>query len=949
MRIQSLISSFVFLLFAVPAFTQSQTRSAEMRSAETYPAFNLKDWPPDIIKPLIEKHPKLLQKNLTAEDISVLIKEIHHDLNFNQLKVVERDDELFLVGTLSSKVESIEFSGLKEIDEDDALEILALNLTDAQDENKVAAAVERLQTYFKNIGYRKAQITSRIANKGTTARDVIIEINAGKKTEISEIKVEGLPENETVEIERDFTWNGRGKILSDANLKIVNRSLRKSLNSLGYYLVNIPAPSITFSANEQRTRLNFKLIPQPKYKIEITGQQFQYKNADELSITKPTLVNEVLKLDEYFTNDQNFGSDLAEKIRLHYLSEGFAFCEVLYYERKEGNTTVITLNVNEGPLVKINKISVIGNISRPEKYYIDKFEKLSSSKTQDHILIQADVEQAAKNLITYLQNEGFVNAKLSRLQVGSENRRTNKAIVVLQVEEGPQATIDKITITGNKFFSTDKINEVLDLHTGQKLSLTELETALNDLKVFYADNGFIESKLLSENKNLIQYSDSLTEASIHIDIFEGPQIRVGSILIEGNEMTHAKLILTELDFKVGELLTPTKLEESTTRLQRTGHFSTIQIYTLEANTDVQERTIVVRVNERKPGVRTAGIGLTNENNITFLGYAGIAYRNLGGWGRGLSLRGETKYNPDILNFFEYKATAGYLEPYLFDTRVRFRLNYTTAQEISDISIRKATITNQTVWSLEQDFTSHLTGIYELLNISNYVDRGITAQDEIANNYTRDDLVISTTGPTLDIDYRDNVLNPRDGNWTRLTLEYSNKFLGNHNVDDFYRATGNFTLYTPLSDELGLIWVNSYRAGYVKALGKHDFGIPFDKKGFILGGRSTIRGFESNEFFPTTNRQLPASYRLDNYSVYQLIKSEFRFPLFGSESLAGAVFYDGGEVMVDNITFTDRYRDAAGVGLRYNTPVGPLNLEYARKLDRKSYESEGAFHLSVGIF
>ena len=939
-KLKNLLASFVLLSLAVPAFAQPNS---------IYPPFNLKEWPPDVLTPMVEEHPKLLQKSFTADEISVLIKEIHRDLRFNNLKVVEKDNELFLVGTLSSKIEAINFTGLEDIDEDEALEVLSLNITDAQDENKVAAAVDRLTTYYKNYGYRKVQITSRIVNKGSTKRDLFIDVVTGKKTKISEVKIDGLPAAETLQIERDFTWNGKGKILSDANLKLVNRSLRKSLNAEGYYMVNIPSPSITFSANEEKTRLNFKLDPQPKYKIEITGQQFQHKNADELSITKPTLMTEVLKLDEYFTNDQNFGSDLAEKIRLYYLSEGYAFCEVIHYERKEGNTTVITLNVNEGPLVKIGKISVIGNISRPEKYYVDTFKKLSSTKTQDNVLIQADVEQGAKNLITFLQNEGYVNAKLSRIQVGTENRRSNKVMIVLQVEEGPQATIDKITLSGNRFFSTEKINAVLGLQPGQRLSLIGLEKALNELKSFYADNGFIESKLLNENKNLISYSDSLTEASIHIEIFEGPQIRVGSILIEGNLITHAKLILTELDFKVGELLTPTKIDESTTRLQRTGHFSTIEIFTLEANTETQERTVVVRVTERKPGVFTMGGGVTNENNLTLHGFAGVAYRNLGGWGRGASLRAEAKYNPEIINFVEYKATAGYLEPYLFDTRVRFRVNYTTAQEISDISIRKATITNQTVWSLEQDFTSHLTGIYEILNISNYVDRGITPEDEVLNNYTRDDLVIVTTGPTIDIDYRDNILNPKDGHWTRLTLEYSSENLGNHNVDDFYRGTGQFTLYTPVWEEKGLIWVNSYRAGYVKALGKNDEGVPFDKKGFILGGRSTIRGFESSEFFPTTNRQLPAGYRLDNYSVYQLIKSEFRFPLFGSENLAGAVFYDGGEVIVDHISFDDRYRDAAGVGLRYNTPVGPLNLEYARKLDRKSYESEGAFHLSVGIF
>lgn len=937
MSVKSLLCSLLFFALVRPAL------------AQTYPAFNLKDWPPDVITPLTKKFPALLQKSLTPEDISQLIKDIHLDLNFNQLKVVEKDGELFLVGALSSKVESINFTGLKAIDEDEAQEIFAVGVSEAQDENKVAAGVERLTNYFKNIGYRKVQITSRIVNKGTTARDLVVDLNLGKITRISEIKVEGLPKNEVVDIERDFTWNGKNKILSDENLKIVNRSLRKSLNNLGYYLVNIPSPSISFSVDEQKTRLNYKLVPQPKYKIEITGQQYQRKDASDLSITKPVLLNDVLKIDEYFTSEPNFGSDLAEKIRLYYLSQGFAHCEVPYYERKEGDVTVLTLNISEGPLVKIERIAVSGNISRPEKYYVETFKKLSSTKTQENVLIQSDIEQAAKNLITYLQNEGYVNAKLSRIQVGTENRRSNKAIIVLQIEEGPQATIDKITVTGNRFFSTEKINEVLGLKPGQRLSLIELETAIYNLKTFYADNGFIESKLLSENKDLIQYSDSLTEASLKIDIFEGPQIRVGSILIEGNDMTHAKLILTELDFKVGELLTPAKLDESTTRLQRTGHFSTIEIYTLEANTDVKERTVVVRVNERKPGVFTAGVGLTNENDFTVHGFTGIAYRNIGGWGRGASLRGEGKYNPTIVKFLEYKVTAGYLEPYLFDTRLRFRVNYTTARDVSDLSIRKVTISNQAVWSLEQDFTSHLTGIYEILNVSNYVDKGITRQDEIDNGYSREDLVISTTGPTIDLDYRDNILNPTDGHWTRLTLEYSADAIGNHNVDDFYRATGQFTLYSPIWEEQGLVWVNSYRAGYVKTLGNHEFGVPFDKKGFILGGRSTIRGFESSEFFPTTNKQLPASYKLDNYSVFQLIKSELRFPLFGSENLMGAVFYDGGEVIVDHISFEDRYRDAAGVGLRYNTPVGPLNLEYARKLDRKSYESEGAFHLSVGVF
>ena len=114
----------------------------------------------------------------------------------------------------------------------------------------------------------------------------------------------------------------------------------------------------------------------------------------------------------------------------------------------------------------------------------------------------------------------------------------------------------------------------------------------------------------------------------------------------------------------------------------------------------------------------------------------------------------------------------------------------------------------------------------------------------------------------------------------------------------------------------------------------------------------MRGFESTEFFPNTD-VLGASYRLPGASSYELFKSEFRFPLLKKSDLAGAIFYDGGRVNIDDLSssidYKAEWRDSVGLGIRYNLPIGPLNLEYAHKLNKKSYESDGAFHLSVGVF
>jgi outer membrane translocation and assembly module TamA len=86
----------------------------------------------------------------------------------------------------------------------------------------------------------------------------------------------------------------------------------------------------------------------------------------------------------------------------------------------------------------------------------------------------------------------------------------------------------------------------------------------------------------------------------------------------------------------------------------------------------------------------------------------------------------------------------------------------------------------------------------------------------------------------------------------------------------------------------------------------------------------------------------------------LIKSELRFPFSGA--IGGAVFYDGGAVYIDKVGFDDPYRDAAGLALRYETPVGSVSLEFGYKLDRKSDDAPGkrredpwAIHFSIGTF
>ena len=902
-------------------------------------SISLHDWPTDIANQFKKEVPELSNKSLTEEQINKILKSLDQKFRFSFLQVIksENSNELTLTGEIAAEIETISFQGLEDISESEALLLMNLSTKNAIEEDYVKLAAEKLIQFYQEHGYRFAQVNFRYTARDALKKNLYIDVVLKGQTKISEVTLENIDEKSREFILRDLNWKFKNSVLNQDTLGKISLRLRKLLSQQGYFLTQILTPQLIFSADELRAKAQFKLEKRPKYFIEITNvKQFATQHLEE----------DILKLDTYFSADSNIGADLSEKLKLFYKSEGYPHVNIPYFERKEEDRIVVTLNVEEGPYVFIKTINFVGQFSKDSKYYEKKLLELASPKVQDRIYVKEDIEIAAKNLLVSLQNEGYVNARLGLVQVTTDREKPQEGLATVQLYEGEQVELGSIFFEGNSQVSSKVLRKELDLSVGKKLNLKELETSLIKLKTYYTSLGFIEYKLLNENSDLIQYTQKNTVAQLKYKIEEGPRVEVQSILIEGNERTHEKVILSEIDFKPGDTLTPSKIDESIARLQRTGHFSSIAISTLEAGTSISQRTVLIKVSERDPGVFTIGSGVTNENNGTIHGFTGLAYRNIGGWGRGLSLRGDGNYNYAGVKFIESKITFGFVEPYLFETRVRFRTNLTRAKTIFDYSLRKVTELNLTTFSLEQDFTSHFTGIWEVLSVATYLDRGITVQDEIAGGYTRADSVIASTGVTLDLDYRNNLFNPTQGHYSRLSFEYASDKLGSSSIDDFIRITGQTTFYFPIQKS-DYVFAQSVRGGFINDVRNLDYGIPYDKRGFTLGGRTTIRGFGSNEFFPSTD--LSNSFKLTSFASYQLVKSELRFPLVRKWDLMGAVFYDGGQVLINGIDIGDRWRDAVGVGVRYNTPVGPLNLEYATKLAKKANENDGAFHLSIGVF
>lgn len=868
-----------------------------------------------------------------------IIRYVHSKINYDLVSVSKKDEKYIIKIINSTRVSKISFSGNKAVSQNELKSLLAVHENDILDSNLVLEGAERIRKYYNEMGFLNASVNIEIPESSSEKHrvDVDLRIEEGVPTRIAEITVtsNNLELNKKVLKELSSFKN---KYYTENTVFEIQKSVKEYFKENSIVQGELQLENKKFDESESFVTLAFSIQKTQKY-------QFSFSGYDKISRLK---LNKVIDIENYNSSNPNVASELAVKLKNFYLEKGYARADVKANEQEISQFEKrITFNIEEGPRVIIDKIIFQGSYKKSSEFYENLFYKNASELLQDRYYNKDQVEDATNNLKLEMQNLGYLMMQIQNTRTVYSTTK-DKVIIYLTFDEGPLTVVDTVSFSGNTYFTNEQLMDLIGLSPGVPLELFKLEKSIVKIKNLYQETGFLEVTILNEKDGLVSYEDNNTKAKLLFNVVEGPQVKVGSIAVEGNYFTQEKIILIELEFGKGEILTPTKIDESISRLQKTGYFNTVEIKTLEQRTSVSNRTVLVKVTERDPGLFTMGVGATNERNGTIRGYAGIAYRNILGTGRGVSARSEGKYNIADIKYPEFKVVLGYVEPYLFNSRLRGRVNVTGNRYVSDFDIKKATESMQYVWALEKDFTSHVTGSFELYNLETFRDFLFATE----NKEVTQELNIASIGPTLDIDYRDNPFLPTKGVFARFNLEYASPPLGSSDTIEYYRTTGSFTHYWPIKSQW--VWAHNIRLGYLENLSKNPSGgVPYSKKGFILGGRSTIRGFEAGtqEVIPN-NEDLGIKVATDVFNLKTsasefLFKSELRFPMYGN--FYGGIFYDGGSVYIKDLPFKDNYRDAVGFGLRYNTPVGALNMEIGKKLDRRENESDIRYHLSFGTF
>jgi outer membrane protein insertion porin family len=522
-----------------------------------------------------------------------------------------------------------------------------------------------------------------------------------------------------------------------------------------------------------------------------------------------------------------------------------------------------------------------------------------------------------KRVEAFYADRGYPDARVTSFDVKLSDKH-DAVDVTITVNEGEPVRIVAVDLQGFDMIPPAHLATLqkdIPLHIGEprdrQAVLTARDLALNELR----DHGYPYSRVTSDEKD----GPDGKQAAITLIAEPGPLANFGSIEITGNASVSDAVIRRELLYKPGDLYQRSALQETQRRLYGMALFQFVNVEAL--NTDAQDAEVKTKVTvvEGKHQRVNMGVGYGTEENarvdaeyhhVNFLGDARTAGAH-GRWSskdRGLRLD---------LN-----------QPYFF--RPTFSLGgegqrwytFTPAYE-SVITGGKVSLTQQmssrTSWSVSMSSARTSTSILIPPDQQPqlYVDLIALGLDPTTLKQVG---TLSAFGFDWQRSTTDNALNARQGYQVAVHAEQAGRWLPG--TFTYSSLSSDARYFVPIGKRV--VAANRLLLGNIRPAGYDPAQVPFSKK-YFLGGATSLRGWGRYEVSP-----LGGGLPIGGDTMFSF-STEVRASLRGK--LGGVLFVDTGNVWTDlrSVDFGD-IRYAVGTGLRYQTPVGPIRLDYGYQLN-----------------
>ena len=590
----------------------------------------------------------------------------------------------------------------------------------------------------------------------------------------------------------------------------------------------------------------------------------------------------------------------------------------------------VTFNVNKGDEIIIKKANYHG----ANKLEQDDF---------DHVTANKEIEFASW---WFGQNDGEV--KIDQLKYDS--KRINelyfeKGYLDAQVKEpfldvdfaSNQAKLDFFIKEGEKY-TTNGIKIYLDA------SIVDPETIYPELKLIIgntfnikklrADQEYIRTQVADKDYAFVDVKFDLIkdektqEDDVVYNVIPGKKVYINDVKISGNTKTLDRVIRRDVYLGPGDLYNLSDFKSSTNKLKRSRFFENVVIE--EKRISDTKLDIIVKVTEAATGSLMLGGGYGSYDKLMVNG--SITEVNMFGSGLGLGLSAD-------LSARSSRFELSLKNPAINDSDYNGEIEIHNSESEINRSVYESTINTKgfSVALGKQLFRDFYAGArYRLDYIQedyDYTSDFLAERDPNREIYETKDYMSSSVTPYVNFDNTDDYYFPREGVKLGTSLEYA----GVGGDSKYLKSTSYGKYFYSLEDLAELDWVFRLKT-QVKVL--VDNGQINQGDSLYLGGAKTLRGYKSYAF-PSNE----SGYKTDPFKNLWANSAEMSFPLIPSAKMRWGVFYDYG--MIGQDTFNDVQRSGTGALFEWISPMGPLQLIFAKALDAEAGDDTSTFEFSLG--
>ena len=583
--------------------------------------------------------------------------------------------------------------------------------------------------------------------------------------------------------------------------------------------------------------------------------------------------------------------------------------------RETGDVQVTSITFRGNTSVKANELKAI--LATHESGFLPWSRKRFFDRTE--------FDRDVKRIEAFYADHGYPKAKVVGVDVALNDAKDKVAITV-EINEGEPMIVENVAFDGFDGVPADHLERLktrLPITPGkprdQRLILASHDMALAELR----DHGFPYGSI----RMVERPGSSEMRVQLAVAADTGPQAVFGAITIEGDVSVDEDVVRRELAFREGDLYQLSRITETQRRLYTLELFQFVNVAPRLPEDRSPQVPISVTVTEGKHRRLQLAGGYGSEEKAR----GRINWRHVNFFGGART--GEVEAKASSL---EQGVRGSYLEPYLFQRGLSMRLSGSTWWADEPVYEYRSSGGR---FTLAKDFSRARVGAER--GVRNTVSATFIQEYEeyavvpsvLEDPTFRDELIALGLNPetgrgmgtvtAVEVDFERNTaaqpLDPRQGYVVSGHVERAGQWL--RGTFDYTELYGEVRGYVPIGSRF--VWAN--RLGSATLAGPSAALIPFYKRYFV-GGSSSVRGWGRYQVSPLT----PAGEPIGGRTMME-VSTEARFGIRGK--LGAVLFVDGGnawegpwEVQLSEL------RWAAGPGLRYDTPIGPVRVDLGIQLN-----------------